>query len=184
MWLSEGSWVEKGDKIGEVGSSGISTGPHLHFEVKTPFVDYQSIDPYIHMPMPPYKCWSGHGCAPGIDGELIAGASWLNKSSLPYPGGASCSYNNMNFITPCTPGSTPTTTAAPTTTTAAAAPTGKCCVDNLDPYSGFLYSECHNNMTQFDCGIIPGTWFSGQSCCFEDTDGTGACATHPNCCDC
>jgi len=32
--VKQGDWVEKGSPIAQVGSSGRSTGPHLHFEVK------------------------------------------------------------------------------------------------------------------------------------------------------
>ena len=41
--VAEGDLLRTGDKIGEVGTTGYSTGPHLHYEVK---IGSRSIDPF------------------------------------------------------------------------------------------------------------------------------------------
>jgi murein DD-endopeptidase MepM/ murein hydrolase activator NlpD len=44
---SPGDRVDRGEVIGEIGSTGFSTGPHLHFEVR---VNGEPKDPQAFLP--------------------------------------------------------------------------------------------------------------------------------------
>ncbi|MCD0446215.1 M23 family metallopeptidase [Glycomyces sp. A-F 0318] len=47
IWVSSGEHVERDEAIGAVGSTGDSTGPHLHFEVR---VNGERVDPLGYLP--------------------------------------------------------------------------------------------------------------------------------------
>lgn len=51
IYVAAGDALNKGSLIGTVGSTGLSTGPHLHFEVS---VDGQKINPLIPLEVGPY----------------------------------------------------------------------------------------------------------------------------------
>lgn len=56
--LAQGASIKKGESVGQVGSSGGSTGPHLHFEI---IVDGTAVDPYTFD-------WPDTGAAPVATG--------------------------------------------------------------------------------------------------------------------
>lgn len=49
VFVEEGDWVDAGQVIATVGTTGQTTGPHLHFEL---LIDGDAVDPLEHLPTP------------------------------------------------------------------------------------------------------------------------------------
>jgi hypothetical protein len=69
--VSTGDAVSCGQKLGELGSSGNSTGPHLHFEVR---VDNVAHDPFDGPCSAPPSYWTDQGAHGGLPGLTCDGS--------------------------------------------------------------------------------------------------------------
>jgi len=65
--VEPGDEVECGDPLGLVGSSGYSSMPHLHFEVRDP--DDQLVDPFAGPYSQEESWWADQGSADGLPGD-------------------------------------------------------------------------------------------------------------------
>ncbi len=69
--VAEGDEVEAGEVLGWIGSSGMSSQPHLHFELRDP--EGTSLDPYAGVLSQPESWWCEQGDPDGLPGVCAGG---------------------------------------------------------------------------------------------------------------
>ena len=79
VMVKKGEQVKRGQIIGEVGNTGWSTSPHLHYEIRSMLVNGQS-----YVPVDPRICILDHHWS-NLDQVLIAARSWSNTDYEPIP---------------------------------------------------------------------------------------------------
>lgn len=76
IWVKKGDLIKRGQKISEIGNSGRSTGPHLHFEVLVRGI-----------PQDPQKFLSAGKSASGVQVAAVGNPPGVQKSRAAVPGG-------------------------------------------------------------------------------------------------
>ncbi len=98
-----GQKVRKGEKIGESGNTGYSTGPHLHFEARTKWNDYRSHFDPMKLPLMSVDD-SIPNSSENEKEENLIGADELQEgpAKIVAPSGAFCHYDNFTkkFVVP------------------------------------------------------------------------------------
>jgi hypothetical protein len=70
LYVRPGEWVRQGEVVGRVGSTGLSTGPHLHFELRVPGDGgWVAMDPGE---LDPGSALRGHDAIAVLMGQLLA----------------------------------------------------------------------------------------------------------------